>query len=314
MASVLPWLFLISSIVMTHGGLQPEQSIKSRHLGGNRTVRVYLPPSYDHAPRRRYPVLYLHDGQNVFSSAGTNCCFGWGSWELDTTANGLITGKRMQEIIMVAVDNSRWRYQEYRGPQAPVSTKKDSKKKAAAKPAESTRFDDYAAFLIKELKPRIDREYRTLTSAAHTAVMGSSLGGICSLALAWENPKTFGGAASLSGSFQIDKKQFLENVLRPYQRKPKKIRIYLDSGTLDYTGDDDGRKYTQAVAQELRRIGWKDEISLKEFIDPKPLTEGELEKSGLRRSKWAEAQNSQHNEFYWRQRAWRALVFLFPPD
>ena len=202
---------------------------------------------------------------------------------------------------MVAVDNSRSRYQEYRGPSG-----------ASPTPGED-RFQNYTSFLIKELKPRIDREFRTQRGAANTALMGSSLGGICSLAIAWDNPKTFGAAASLSGAFQVEKRYFLDKVLRPYKRKPKAIRIFLDSGTIDYTGDDDGRRNTDAIAAELRRIGWKDEMNLKHFVDLKPYSESELERSGLRQSKWKEAQGSQHNEFYWRQRAWRALEFLFPP-
>lgn len=306
-------LLLTSQTGMTQGRLLQEEKIKSRHLGTHRTIRVYLPPSYDRYRTRRYPVLYLHDGQNVFSSAGTNCCFGWGSWELDRTVDELIAAGRMQEIIMVAVDNSRSRYQEYRGQAYPYN--KEELKELKRKPSgagDNTHFENYAAFLIKELKPKIDRQYRTLTGAAQTAVMGSSLGGICSLALAWDHPKAFGLAASLSGSFQIEKKHFLENVLKLYKRKPKPIRIYLDSGTIDFTGDDDGRKDTKAVAAELRRIGWKDDANLTHFVDPRPLSQSELERAGLPGAKWAEAQKSQHNEFYWRQRVWRPLVFLFP--
>src|ERR1043165_6916644 len=100
---------------MIAGKLLPEEQIASRYLGADRTVRIYLPPSYESKPRRRYPVLYLHDGQNVFSSAGSNCCFGWGSWELDKTVDELCAVGRMREIIMVAVDHSRSRYKEYRG-------------------------------------------------------------------------------------------------------------------------------------------------------------------------------------------------------
>ena len=78
---------------------------------------------------------------------------------------------------------------------------------------------------------------RTLKAPAHTAVMGSSLGGICSLAIAWEYPRVFCAAASLSGSFQIEKRQFLETVLQPYRRQPKPFRIYLDSGRIDHRSD-----------------------------------------------------------------------------
>jgi predicted alpha/beta superfamily hydrolase len=313
---VLLWacpVLLVVPPLMSAGRLLPAEQISSRCLNDSRTIRVYLPASYEHSPKRRYPVLYLQDGQNVFSSAGTDCCFGWGSWELDKTADRLAAEGKMQEIIMVAVDNSRLRYQEYRGPSRSSPAKRGGgSKRAPDGRAEEDRFEQYASFLIKELKPQIDHQYRTLRAASHTSVMGSSLGGICSLALAWGYPRTFGAAASLSGSFQIEKNYFLEKVLQPYKRKAKPIRLYLDSGVIDFTGDDDGRRYTQAVASELRRIGWKDEVNLNEFVDLKPLSQSELERTGLRSSKWKEAESSQHNEFYWRQRAWRALVFLFP--
>ena len=124
----------------------------------------------------------------------------------------------------------------------------------------------------------------------------------------------FGRAASLSGSFQIERRNFLDQVLRPCSSRPKALRLYLDSGTIDFTGDDDGRKLTTAIAVELRRIGWKDDKNLRHYTDPAPLTEHEMEAAGLRRDKWGEAQRSQHNEVYWRLRSWRALEFLFPPD
>ncbi len=308
-------LLLTIQICMSQGKLLPEQSIPSRFLGSNRTVRIYLPPSYERETRRRYPVLYLHDGQNVFSSAGADCCFGWGSWELDRIVDGLTASNRMAEIILVAVNNSRARYAEYRGPAHPY-TKKELAALKRKPPAagDDTAFENYAAFLIKELKPRIDREYRTLKDAAHTGVLGSSLGGIGSVALAWEHPRAFGLAASLSGSFQIEKKHFLEDVLGAHRGRRKSVRLYLDSGTIDFTGDDDGRKNTSAVVAELRRIGWKDGVNLQHFVEERPFTDEELEQAGLRRDKWREARGSQHNEFYWRQRAWRALVFLFPPE
>jgi len=308
-------LFLFTTICMSHGRLLPEQKIESRYLGAGRNIRVYLPPSYDAAPRRRYPVLYLHDGQNVFSTAGTNCCFGWGSWELDRTADRLIAEGRMREIIMVAVDNGRSRYAEYRGVVYPVGgSAARTRRDAGTNAADNSKFTAYARFLTKELKPKIDREYRTLKSAANTAVMGSSMGGIGSLALAWEYPRTFGAAASLSGSFQIERTNFLARVLRLYDGRRKPFRAYLDSGTIDFTGDDDGRRYTDAVAAERRRIGWKDGKTLQHHTEKELLSEVDMEKAGLRRDKWAEARRSQHNEFYWRLRVWQALEFLFPSE
>ena len=90
--------------------------------------------------------------------------------------------------------------------------------------------------------------------------------------------------------------------------------MYLDSGVTDFTGDDDGRRNTAEVANELKRLGWKEGKDLRHFVDEHPRTEPELAEAGLRRDKWEEAKRSQHNEFYWRQRAWRALTFLFPPN
>ena len=234
------WLVLMHT-GMTEGKILPEERIDSRFLGTSRVVRVYLPPSYDVEPKRRYPVLYLHDGQNVFSSAGTNCCFGWGNWALDKTVDELCVARRMREIIMVAVDHSRSRYKEYRGMLYSEDGKPRKRPRASTDAGpDNARFEAYAAFLIQELKPQIDREYRTLKTAANTALLGSSLGGICSLGLAWEYPKTFGLAASLSGSFDIEKSNFLKCALGASKGK-KPIQIYLDSGTIDYTGDDDGR-------------------------------------------------------------------------
>jgi len=307
-------VLLVLSTFMSEGTLLPARSVESRHLGGARIVRVYLPPSYERAPKRHYPVLYLHDGQNVFSSAGANCCFGWGSWELDKTADRLIAQRRMAEIIMVGVDHNRARFKEYRGLLYDRTGRRPSASKSAgSNTVDNSRFEAYAKFLIQELKPAIDREFRTRKMAAQTGVMGSSLGGLCSLALAWENPKVFGLAASFSGSFQVEKRNFLQSVLQSREGRLKPFRVYLDSGTVDSTGDDDDRHDTDAVAAEFRRIGWKDGKSLLHFTDKHPLTEPELERAVLRREKWDEARRSQHNEFYWRQRAWRALEFLFPP-
>ncbi|HEV2693213.1 MAG TPA: alpha/beta hydrolase-fold protein [Verrucomicrobiae bacterium] len=276
-----------------------ETNLPSKFLPGPRTIHIYLPPSYDKDPTRRYPVLYLHDGQNVFTSAGTNIAFGWGNWALDKTADELVRSNQMREIIMVAVDSSRDRYEELNG------------RHHAADSTTNTPFENYTAFLITELKPQIDHAYRTLSDAPNTAIMGSSMGGIGSLILGWEHPETYGRVASLSGAFQVEHTNFLNGVLKEYAGPAKPLRIYLDSGVIDFTGGDDNRSLTGQVYAGLRRLNGTGNLML--FTDAKPLILGDLERAGLRRDKWAEAQTSQHNEFYWRLRAWRALTFLFPP-
>jgi len=282
-------------------GVLSQLTVSSASLGGPRRIQVYLPPSYLEQTNRRFPVLYLLDGQNVFSSAGPYAAFGWGNWGLDKTVDELSQAGRMQEIIMVAVDNSTNRLHEYSGELG-----------SADGATNKTPFVQYADFLRHELKPKIDREYRTVTDASHTATMGSSLGGLCSLALAWNYPETFGQAACLSTSFQVGHTNFLNAILKEYRGPPKPIRIYLDSGVTDFMGGDDGGSLTREAVEQLRRIVGG--TNLEYYVDAKPMTPAELEKTGLRRDKWAEAQKSQHNEFYWRQRAWRPLTFLFPPD
>jgi predicted alpha/beta superfamily hydrolase len=162
--------------------------------------------------------------------------------------------------------------------------------------------------LIEELKLKIDREYRTKPKAKETGTLGSSMGGVVSLALGWKHPEMFGKVASLSGAFQVEGRACIKN-LASYKDKKKPLQIYLDSGKTDYTGGDDGLRDTQAVADELKRIGWRKQML--HFIDA-PLSVEELRPLGLSEQKFAEALKSQHNELYWRLRAWRALQFLFP--
>jgi S-formylglutathione hydrolase FrmB len=297
---VLGCLALSLRTVFGQGSEIRDESVPSIHLGTDRAIHVYLPPSYATQPGRRYPVLYVQDGQNIFSSAGTNAAFGWGSWQLDKTAEELGRAGKMPEIVIVAVDNGPARRGEYGGLHHHPGS------------ATNTTFENYEAFLISELKPYIDRSYRTLPGPAHTAVLGSSVGGLCSVVLAWDHPEIFGAAASLSGTDISEQSNFLKQVLRNYRGAPKPFRLYLDSGVVDYAGGDDGRALTGEVAAEFRRIGWTDQ-NLQLYTDASPLPPAQLERTGLRRDKWAEAQTNQHNEFYWRLRAWRALVFLFPP-
>jgi predicted alpha/beta superfamily hydrolase len=97
-------------------------------------------------------VLYLHDGQKL----GINICFGWGNWELDKALGGLCRARKLQEIILVAIDISPARYAEYCGRDRSGETNAN------------TEFEDYASFLIQQLKPEIDSEYRTRPEPANT--------------------------------------------------------------------------------------------------------------------------------------------------
>lgn len=297
MVFIIRLVIVMLGVVGAAGKIVFEGAIQSAILQSNRFIRVYLPPGYNDSPTKRFPVLYVHDGQNAFTSAGPHAAFGWGNWQLDKTADHLIAENKIRPLIIVAIDCSPSRYREYRGPIAPG--------------LDNRAYERYARFLIEELKPRIDRDYRTLASSEYTALLGSSMGGICSLSLAWENADTFGMAASLSGAFQVEKQFFLQSVLSARNAKKKPLRIYLDSGTCDYTGGDDGLKHTEAVALQLQNLGWKAGSDLLHHID-RPLSGEQLKPFNLPEDKFNEAQRSQHNELYWRLRAWRALTFLFP--
>lgn len=280
--------------------LAPEQ-LESRVLLERRTIRIWLPPSYEACPEFRYPVLYLHDGQNMLSVEGPQVAYGWGTWEIDRSVERLVAAARMREVILVAVYNTPRRYQEYRGRVAPGS-----------RTPGNGEHERYAAFLITELKPIIDRRLRTLPEPDTTGLLGASMGGLCSLVLSWDHPQVFGVAASLSGAFQVERAHFLQRVLRPYGGPPKPIRIYLDSGASSGDGGDDGRSCTAAVTCELRRIGWRDGVDLWFHVEESLLTADQLRPLGLPEDKFREAQVAQHNELYWRQRVWRPLQFLFP--
>jgi predicted alpha/beta superfamily hydrolase len=283
---------------MSHGAIVFEGEIPSAILKKPRKIHIYLPPDYEKETRRRYPVLYVHDGQNAFSTAGPGAAFGWGPWDLDKTVDRLIGEKKIEPIIMVAIDCSNERYKEYRGPKA--------WRKAGAN---GDLYENYTRFLIEELKPKIDREYRTKKTAADTGTIGSSMGAVVGLALGWEHPDVFGKIAGLSGAFQVESKAAIKS-LREYDGKKKKLKIFLDSGSSDYTGGDDGLADTEAVVKELRRIGYKKDLL--HHIDH-GLTAEQLVPYHLSDGKAKEAVKSHHNEFYWRLRAPRALEFLFPP-
>lgn len=296
---------LSNSILNTpKGRVVFEGPVASSSTGRERWVRIYLPPAYEASARRRFPVLYIQDGQNAFSTVGAFVAFGWGNWQLDLTADSLIGAGKMAPIIMVAVDCSPQRYLEYRGPSVSATSPRGADTHGP--------FEQYSDFLRRDLKPMIDRRYRTRRGPKFTALLGSSMGGLCSLALAWQHPRVFGAAASLSGSFQVQRRRFVTQFLRAYQGAPKPLRLYLDSGILDSDGSEDGRADTQAAVDELRRVGWRDGINLFHYIDHHVFHRAELQHLRVPGEKWDEAQRSQHNELYWRERAWRALSFLFP--
>ncbi len=156
-------------------------SIKMPQLGRERTIRVYLPAGYN-SSNKKYPVLYMHDGQNIFTG---NTSFA-GSWLVDSTVKSFPASK---QAIIVGIDNSgKYRIAEYNAYESKY-----------AKPE----GDAYADFIVKTLKPYIDSIYRTKKEAKHTAIAGSSMGGLISMYAAVKYPDVFGAAGVFSPSFWI---------------------------------------------------------------------------------------------------------------
>jgi predicted alpha/beta superfamily hydrolase len=151
-------------------------------LGRERTVRLYLPPDYA-SSKRRYPVLYLHDGQNLFDAATSFL----GEWEVDEALNRLAQEGGVQ-LIAVGIDNGgEHRMQEL----APYGSAEHGKAEG----------DAYLAFLVDVVKPYVDAHYRTQSDRAHTAIMGSSLGGLISHYALLRYPQVFGKAGIFSPSY-----------------------------------------------------------------------------------------------------------------
>lgn len=205
----------------------------------NRQVTIYLPPGYDDRPERRYPVLYMQDGQNLFDDV---LAFGGRSWRLRDAADDAIAARTASPMIIVGIDHTgEARVHEY----TPTF---DESQNAGGK------ADDYARLLLDEIKPLIDAHYRT--HPADNAIGGSSLGGLVSMHLALKHPQVFRKALVMSPSVWWDNGVILREVAecRAGSSLPPP-RVWLDIG---------GREGREALdcARELRdRLlanGWND--------------------------------------------------------
>lgn len=166
----------------------------SRHVAP-RPVDVWLPADY--SPDRRYQVLYMHDGQNLFDG---RLAFGGKPWQADVAVDRLVRTGRIADTIIVGIWNAGAdRYAEYYPEKflafAPEAVRREYVEVASRG---RSRADAYLRFIVEELKPAIDRRYATRTGPEHTFVAGSSMGGLISIYALAEYPQVFGGAAALS--------------------------------------------------------------------------------------------------------------------
>lgn len=188
----------------------------SHILDNFRNIRVYLPPSYDKVAEREYPVLYIHDGQNVFSAENS---YSGQSWQLHKTTDALIKHNLIEEIIIVAVDNmEEKRLSEY--------AHEDGSFKG--EPVKG-RGEQYQAFIIEELIPFIKENFRVKLGADNTALMGSSMGGLITFNMGLKRPDLFAKLALMSPSFWWGNSSPLQK-LNSYDFSELKSKIWLDTG------------------------------------------------------------------------------------
>ena len=238
--------------------LHTHPRFHSQHLPDDRDVTVFLPPGYDGDPARHYPVLYLHDGQNLFDP---DTAFTKGQhWRVGETATVLINEGRIEPIIIVGIYNTgKRRLSEY--------TPTEDKRRGGAE------ADAYGRLLCDELKPFIDATYRTLQDPHYTGIGGSSLGGLVSLYLGLTKPDVFSRLALISPSVWWDRRAILRYV-RDASPKPR-LRVWLDIGT------GEGRQHVtnlRLLKVAMEKAGW---------VDGEDLHYEEVEGAAHSESAWA---------------------------
>jgi predicted alpha/beta superfamily hydrolase len=258
------------------GNIKRHRAFLSKILGNRRDILVYLPRGYRFLSRRRYPVLYLNDGQNLFDSATS---FSGVEWGIDETAERLIKENLIEPLIVVAVANTgEQRIHEYAPTRGVIDAKAKRKKRSKGLARK------YACFLIDELKPYIDRKYRTNPDAEFTGLGGSSLGGLATLAIGISYPQVFRRLMVMSPSIWWDDFA-IYRLIDSIEQKPP-LKIWLDTGTAE-----PGWEQARELLKRLVEKGWKPQRDVQ----------------------YMEAQGGEHSEAAWAARVEPALRFLFPP-
>jgi predicted alpha/beta superfamily hydrolase len=219
--------------------LRKHQQFISRLLEDHHDLIVYLPPMYTAEPGRRFPVLYMQDGQNLFDSETSFIPGNY--WRMGETADALIGAGAIEPLIIVGIYNAGVkRIDEY----TPVEDKRLGGGHA----------DAYGRMLVEELKPFIDQQYRTLPGAENCGMGGSSLGGLVTLYLGLRYPAVFSMLAVMSPSVWWRNRTIL-NTLAALPRKPE-LRIWLDIGTKESTrAVPDARALRDALLKKGWRLG-----------------------------------------------------------
>ncbi len=210
----------------------PRTGTLEKFAVGERTITAYMPPGYNDRPDRRYPVLYMQDGQNLFEPERA---FGGNAWKLDAAADRVIGDRTAHPMIIIGVDHAgEARVEEY------TPTRDETRHAGGG-------ADEYGAFLIDQIKPAIDQRYRTTPAAV---IGGSSLGGLISVYLALKRPDVFSAAAVMSPSVWWHNRSVLAAVESFEGQRP---RLWVDIG-----GREGGEALNgaRALRNALQAKGW----------------------------------------------------------
>lgn len=211
--------------------------------GFTRTVRVYLPDAYDREPSRAFPVVYMHDGQNVFAHPSSGR---WDTWCANTTLEGLVSVGAVEPWIIVGIDHGHSRFEEY--------SPWDEHRLGIA-----GRGEAYVSFIVDHLKPFIDRMLRTRRGPEWTAIVGASLGGLVSLYAGWTRPEIFGRVGGVSPTVMWSEGRLFHEWK---QHTGRWSRVHLDVGGREFIWRDhvplDYPAAVPAFHQQLRRAGYGD--------------------------------------------------------
>lgn len=225
-------------------------------------ITIWLPPGYD-AGTRRYGVVYMHDGQNLFDPKRSNY---HKVWAADTAVLRLVAARRIAPVILVGIDQpGAARFRQY-FPQALYGAASPALRAQIDRAAGGPLLGDaYLRFLTEELKPLIDRRYRTRPDAAHTAIVGSSMGGLISCYAFVERPDVFGRAGCVSTHWPLgasltilpedERPALWKSYLDRKLGQPGGRRLWMDHG--DKTLDAAYPPWQRLIDADIAALGWR---------------------------------------------------------
>ena len=209
------------------GTFERHEKFKSNFITP-RHVDVWCPPDYFENIAECYPVIYMHDGQNLFDSAAA---FGGSGWEIHKTISRLMQAKKIPGALVVGIWNTDIRWREFMPQKTYWSLALRRHHEAFINTSGGEPVSDaYLRFLVEEVKPFIDSNYRTLSDQPNTFVMGSSMGGLISLYAISEYPDVFCGAGCLSTNWPAGEFELVHEMAKNLP-DPKTHKLYFDYGT-----------------------------------------------------------------------------------